>query len=110
MHRGAQSREQSLFREESLTVHCPEAQLGSIEAFLRKLNSTAEIMHTGMVDEVWVVPCGARPDKPSLKTSVMDRMVMCHLAVNTTFGPGFKVKVWCSARHLPRRLACSLVR
>ena len=29
-----------------LTVHCPEAQLGSIQTFLRKVNDSAEIVTT----------------------------------------------------------------
>ncbi|RYG56600.1 hypothetical protein EON66_02515 [archaeon] len=33
------------------------------------------------VDEVWLVPCGPRPDKPSLQVSVEDRVIMTTLAV-----------------------------
>lgn len=68
------------------------------------MQCAAEILHTDLVDEVWIVPCGARPDKPSLKTSVMDRLVMCHLAVNTTFGSSFKVKVCDEEMHHPRAM------
>ena len=57
------------------------------------LNVAAEIMHSKLVDEVWITPCGPRPDKPSLKTSMVHRLVMCHLAVDTTFGSRFGVKV-----------------
>ena len=46
-------------------------------------------MHSKLVDEVWITPCGPRPDKRSLKTSMNHRLVMCHLAVDTTFGSRF---------------------
>ena len=57
------------------------------------LNVAAEIMHSKLADEVWITPCGRRPDKPALKTSMVHRLVMCHLAVDTTFGSRFGVKV-----------------
>mmetsp|Transcript_15630 Transcript_15630/g.45696 ORF Transcript_15630/g.45696 Transcript_15630/m.45696 type:complete len:231 (-) Transcript_15630:57-749(-) len=57
------------------------------------LKCAAEIIHCGAAEEVWLVPCGARPDKPSLTRSTLDRLLMCHLAVNTTFGSSFPVKV-----------------
>lgn len=55
--------------------------------------SASEIIHAGCADEVWIVPCGPRPDKPDLRTSYAHRLQMCHLAVNTTFGSSFPVKV-----------------
>jgi len=55
--------------------------------------SASEIIHAGCADEVWIVPCGPRPDKPDLRTSYAHRLQMCHLAVNTTFGAAFPVKV-----------------
>ena len=57
------------------------------------LNVAAEIMHSKLADEVWITPCGKRPDKPQLRTSMVHRLVMCHLAVDTTFGSRFGVKV-----------------
>jgi len=57
------------------------------------LNCAAELIHSRLVDEVWMVPCGPRPDKPSLKTSALHRLIMCHLAVDTTFGSRFGVRV-----------------
>ena len=39
-----------------------------------------QILNTGTFDEVLLVPCGARPDKPNLSPSV-DRLAMCHLSV-----------------------------
>ena len=57
------------------------------------LKVACEIIHTKKADEVWIVPCGVRPDKPSLRTPYMHRMLMCHLAVNTTFGSSFPIRV-----------------
>ena len=57
------------------------------------LKIAAEAIHSQVVDEVWVVPCGARPDKPSLRRSFNDRWLMCSLAVNHTFSHDFGVKV-----------------
>ena len=45
------------------------------------LKVACEIVHTGVASEVWIVPCGVRPDKPSLKTPYMHRLLLCHLAV-----------------------------
>jgi hypothetical protein len=52
-----------------------------------------EIAHTGLVDEVWLCPCGPRPDKPNMKTSASDRAIMCELAINTMVTPTFPIKV-----------------
>eukprot|EP00428_Durinskia_dybowskii_P006962 CAMPEP_0170303976 /NCGR_PEP_ID=MMETSP0116_2-20130129/52323_1 /TAXON_ID=400756 /ORGANISM="Durinskia baltica, Strain CSIRO CS-38" /LENGTH=293 /DNA_ID=CAMNT_0010555949 /DNA_START=76 /DNA_END=958 /DNA_ORIENTATION=+ len=57
------------------------------------LTCASEIVHSGKADEVWLVPCGKRPDKPKLKTPPIDRYVMCQIAVNSTFSPSFPVKV-----------------
>jgi nicotinic acid mononucleotide adenylyltransferase len=57
------------------------------------LMCAGEIVHSGCCDEVWLVPCGPRPDKPKLKTPAFDRYVMCQLAVNSTFSADFPVKV-----------------
>lgn len=57
------------------------------------LTCAAEIVHSGCADEVWLVPCGPRPDKPGLKTLPIDRLCMCHLAVNSTFMADFPVRV-----------------
>jgi len=57
------------------------------------LTAASEIVHSGKADEVWLVPCGFRPDKPKLKTPPLDRYIMCQLAVNTTFSPDFPIKV-----------------
>eukprot|EP00944_MAST-04C_sp_MAST-4C-sp1_P014989 g14989.t1 len=57
------------------------------------LKMAAEVIHARAADEVWITPCGSRPDKPSLTTSALDRFLMCHLAVNTTFSSDFPVKV-----------------
>jgi nicotinate-nucleotide adenylyltransferase len=67
------------------------------------LNTAAELIHSKKADEVWVTPCGPRPDKASLTVSTLDRYVMCQLAVSTTFGSRFGVKV--SSIELSRDVA-----
>eukprot|EP01060_Flectonema_neradi_P026801 TRINITY_DN3614_c0_g1_i1.p1 TRINITY_DN3614_c0_g1~~TRINITY_DN3614_c0_g1_i1.p1 ORF type:complete len:283 (+),score=17.28 TRINITY_DN3614_c0_g1_i1:48-896(+) len=57
------------------------------------LSCAAEIVHSGIADEVLMVPCGPRPDKPKMATAAIDRYVMLQIAVNTSFSPGFPVKV-----------------
>ncbi|CAD7930718.1 unnamed protein product [Amoebophrya sp. A25] len=57
------------------------------------LTLAAEAVQTGAVDEVWLMPCGERPDKPSLKTPVRDRYLMTQLAVSEFFQPDFPVYV-----------------
>lgn len=52
----------------------------------------AEVYHSGLADEVLLVPCGPRPDKPHLSGAV-ERYVMVQLAVNTAFSPDLPVKV-----------------
>lgn len=78
------------------------------------LKVACEIVHTRKADEVWIVPCGVRPDKPSLRTPYMHRLLMCHLAVNTTFGSTFPIRVCdyemaepeaLSTYHLMKRLS-----
>lgn len=68
------------------------------------LNCAAEIIHSKLADEVWITPCGRRPDKPSLKTSGLHRLIMCHLAVDTTFGSRFGVKVCDEEMQEPRNI------
>ena len=57
------------------------------------LTACAELVHGRAVDEVWLCPCGPRPDKPAMRTPAVDRYVMCELAVNTRFGAAFPVVV-----------------
>jgi len=57
------------------------------------LTCVAQILHSGSADEVWLVPCGPRPDKKSLKTSPLDRYCMCKIAVNQMFSCSFPVYV-----------------
>lgn len=68
------------------------------------LNCAAEIIHSKLADEVWITPCGSRPDKPSLKTPGLHRLIMCHLAVDTTFGSRFGVKVCDEEMKEPRNI------
>ena len=53
----------------------------------------ANIIHTRSADEVWIVPCGPRPDKPSMTTCARDRLLLTHLAVEATFSSSFPIKV-----------------
>lgn len=69
------------------------------------LKCACEIVHARKAQEVWIVPCGPRPDKPSLKTPYMHRLTMCHLAVNTTFGSQFPIRV--SDIEMPEESALS---
>merc|ERR1719161_1967422 len=57
------------------------------------LVSACEILHAQMADEVWLSPCGVRPDKPSLKTPYRHRLIMCHLAVDTLYSSQFPMRV-----------------
>ena len=57
------------------------------------MENACEIVHANVADEVWIVPCGTRPDKPSLKTPFQHRLTMCHLAVNTCLGSTFPIRV-----------------
>ena len=47
------------------------------------LKMACEVLHSKKVDELWLIPCGKRPDKPSLKTPALNRYIMCQLAVNS---------------------------
>ena len=49
-----------------------------------------EIAHSGLVDQVWLNPCGPRPDKPNMKTSPTQRYTMCEIAVNTMVSASFR--------------------
>jgi len=64
----------------------------------------AEVVHSGLADEVLLVPCGPRPDKPNLSSPV-DRYVMCQLAVNTAFSPDMPIRVSDIEVLLPEAMA-----
>lgn len=49
------------------------------------MRACAQILRSASVDEVWLTPCGPRPDKPGLQTATADRWAMCEIAVNTCF-------------------------
>ncbi|CAK9057043.1 Probable nicotinate-nucleotide adenylyltransferase (Deamido-NAD(+) diphosphorylase) (Deamido-NAD(+) pyrophosphorylase) (Nicotinate mononucleotide adenylyltransferase) (NaMN adenylyltransferase) [Durusdinium trenchii] len=57
------------------------------------MTCAGEIIHSGSADEVWLIPCGPRPDKPHLQTTPLDRYCMCQIAVNSSFSPSFPVQV-----------------
>lgn len=44
-----------------------------------------QVLASRAVDEVWIVPCGARPDKPSLNVDPLHRYAMTSLAVEDHF-------------------------
>lgn len=66
------------------------------------LSIAALVAHSGLVDEVWLLPCGARPDKPSMTVSPVHRLVMTQIAVNTAFTASFPVTVNDYETCLPR--------
>ena len=68
------------------------------------LTMCAEVINALFADEVWLVPCGPRANKPSLRTPAHERCVMCHLAVNTVFGARYPVKVVDLETRLPAAL------
>jgi nicotinate (nicotinamide) nucleotide adenylyltransferase len=57
------------------------------------LQMASEVIHSDAADEVWLVPCGPRKDKDTLRTSVLHRYFMCQLAVTARFSASFPVKV-----------------
>jgi len=57
------------------------------------LRCCAQILRSRRVDEVWMMPCGPRPDKPMLKTTTRDRWAMCEIAVNAAFHSSLKIRV-----------------
>ena len=61
------------------------------------------------MDEVWIVPCGPRPDKPTLVTSPLDRYNMCHLAIHATFSANFPVKVIPTEVYEPKAMTTPTV-
>ena len=69
------------------------------------LQCAAQIIHSKTADEVMIVPCGPRPDKPKLKTSALDRYVMCNVAVNTIYNSQFPVSVSDAEIDEPESLA-----
>lgn len=56
------------------------------------LNVAAEIVHAKAADEVWIVPCAPRKDK-NIVAGTMERYTMCNLAVDSSFGSRFPIKV-----------------
>ena len=56
------------------------------------LQCASEALHAAELDEVWMVPCGSRPDKPSLRTPAATRLAMVEQAIADTFPEGCPVK------------------
>eukprot|EP00298_Acanthocystis_sp_HF-20_P003841 c14180_g1_i2.p1 GENE.c14180_g1_i2~~c14180_g1_i2.p1 ORF type:complete len:233 (+),score=89.66 c14180_g1_i2:24-701(+) len=66
---------------------------GSFDPFTNAhLKMSAEIIHSKHADEVWIVPCAPRRDK-KIQTSILQRVLMAHMAVNSSFGSKFPVFV-----------------
>ncbi|KAA0174777.1 hypothetical protein FNF27_03674 [Cafeteria roenbergensis] len=57
------------------------------------------------VDEVWVVPCGPRPDKPGLRTHVAERLFDCVAAVEAALPASAPVFVVPLELHVPIALS-----
>lgn len=57
------------------------------------LQIAAEVVAARAADEVWIVPCGPRPDKPSLNVDALHRYAMTSLAVEAAFPADFPVRV-----------------
>lgn len=56
------------------------------------LGVISAVVASGRFEEVWVVPCGRRRDKATLVASPQERLIMCHLGVETGgYGPCVKV-------------------
>jgi len=63
-----------------------------------------EIVHSGIVDEVWICPCGPRPDKPTI-IAPEHRLAMCEISINQGLSPMFPIRVAdheITQRHLAR--------
>lgn len=56
-------------------------------------NVAAAVAQTGSADEVWMCPCGPRPDKPSLKTPSLIRYMLCVLGIEGKFSAKLPIKV-----------------
>ena len=52
-----------------------------------------EIVHSGIVNECWLCPCGPRPDKPSMRETPEQRYAMAELAINQAVSPTFPIRV-----------------
>ena len=57
------------------------------------IHIACEIINFEHADEVWMIPCGLRQDKPSLVTSTLHRFTMCNLAIDTRLPSKFPIKV-----------------
>lgn len=52
-----------------------------------------EICRSSFVDEVWLCPCGPRPDKPTMRTTPQQRYSMAEIAISALVSPAFPVKL-----------------
>lgn len=54
--------------------------------------SSGKLKDRFVIDEVWTVPCGLRPDKPHA-TKPEQRLAMLHLAFKDSFADNFPVRI-----------------
>jgi len=66
------------------------------------LHLAADIIHSEIADEVWLMPTVLVLNDEK-QTNVRDRLIMCHLAVNSFFGSDFPVKVSSYAMDFPKK-------
>eukprot|EP01062_Namystynia_karyoxenos_P059173 TRINITY_DN505_c0_g1_i1.p1 TRINITY_DN505_c0_g1~~TRINITY_DN505_c0_g1_i1.p1 ORF type:complete len:325 (+),score=70.52 TRINITY_DN505_c0_g1_i1:89-1063(+) len=57
------------------------------------LTCAAQLMHSGLVDEVLIVPSADRHDHPAGMESFADRITMCEIAISSAFSRDFPVTV-----------------
>lgn len=70
---------------------------------LNHMLGAAEVIHSKQADEVWLVPCGYRPDKPNLSPA-LPRYIMTQISVNTSFSPTMPIFVSDEELPLPKTL------
>jgi nicotinic acid mononucleotide adenylyltransferase len=95
--------------EKSYEVHSSETTValfgGSFDPVTHgHLLMASNLIYSGTVSQVWFVPCGPREDK-DLRCTVLQRCVMCHLAIRETFPKGFPVKVCTEELREPKALS-----
>ena len=66
------------------------------------LHLAADIIHSEIADEVWLMPTVLVLNDEK-QTNIRDRLIMCHLAVNSFFGSDFPVKVSSYAMDYPKK-------
>ncbi len=77
------------------------------------LHVAAEVISFGLADQVWMVPCGMRPDKPTVALPRL-RLEMATVALNDIFPPSVPIYVDSteadSGRYIPTRELMNMYR